>query len=162
MNAREKLDKIINDLSLRKRFTFSEFVESVQVYSAKDVTFVPWKFPPHVTGACLQSENTIYVFYAESTPPAYQTIVKLHELVHVVLGYTQSILDREEEKLVKNTILGTHALYMPQTNKFVMRSLLLRNDMKEKEVDELALMITHRLLPERSGAERDLTQIDLD
>lgn len=157
-----KLDEIIKILGLSPRFTFSSFVLRLEQHLSKRFVFYPWEFPAHITGACLESENTIYIFFDETASPIHQIIIKLHEILHVILGYRNSGLSKEEEDSVKHSIIGTGYSYRQDIDNFVMRNINQINSSIEREIDDLALLLTQRLLPERSDAEDELVQMNLD
>lgn len=160
MNTDQQLRELLTKLKLPARFTFSDLVRSVQVYSTKKISFLPWSLPPHVTGACLQSDSSIYIFYPEGAMPAYQTVIKLHELTHVVLGHSHTQLNRQEEEYITNAILGVNLSYKDGAQGLVLRSLT--NSNPESEVENLARELLHRLLPERSPDEQSLSKLNMD
>jgi len=160
VNQNQQLKNIFDSLRLPSRFMFTEFVNSIQVYVSKEIIFWPWQFPPNITGACLDGDKTIYIFYAEDATPIITILIKIHELIHIIHGNRDTQLHRQEEMILKEMILQTGIHYRSDVNNMIMRSV--SSSRLEAEVEEMALAIVSQLLPERSGSTLSLAHINLD
>lgn len=151
-------DSILNRVNLGRRFTFSALLRATEAIAGKEITFISWPFPPAVTGAKLQSEDRIYVFYAQGVAPVYELLIKIHELIHILLGREDACAAGEAS--VIDAVRHSLAVYGTMVDGLVLRSI--GGAAEEWEIDEAAVALLERLVPERVGHERSLAEIVLD
>lgn len=149
--------ELLRSAGLSERFTFRDLVLAVERVARKKIEFVPWPFPPDVTGATLDCGGTLRVFYAEGSGAAYQQLIKLHELVHVILGRGGECA-AEGRASVLDAVRRSLAAY--GHGDLVLRSVT--GFSHEPEIDEAAVKLLSQLAPERNGGTRSLARLILD
>ncbi|MBZ0285259.1 MAG: hypothetical protein K8L97_31285 [Anaerolineae bacterium] len=160
MDVEKEIGQIITDLELPPRFTFTLLLQNVKKFVGKEIFVASWHFPPQITGACLHGNEGIYIFYADGTPIAHQQLIIIHEITHIVRADKGEGLNGEEERTVIEAIKKTNAKYSEAAKNVLLRRMTRSTD--EGQVDQLAVGLMQRLIPERQGTEATLEKMDLD
>ena len=95
MSVSEKLQRALGSLGLSSGFTFDNLVAALQTHSGRPIEFIPWRMPAVLSGVWLRGETTDYIFYERTVAAFHQTMIKLHELCHVLLDHEPLTIEHE-------------------------------------------------------------------
>lgn len=129
------------------RFTLDGFTRWLEDRRGRRIVFVPWRFPPDVSGVWVSGPNdTDYIFHERDTFPLHRTHIKLHEMAHMLCGHPTLELGSEDIRaLLDSTVTG------PAAHLALMRSI--HSDEQELEAETLASLVHLKGL-RRVGAEK--------
>jgi hypothetical protein len=133
------LDRLDYDFS---HFTMDDFIDWVQAYKGRRISFIPWDMPPGMFGVWMSDadEAVEHVFIDKNIPPLHRVHIQLHELSHIVCDHPTVRLTKDEMRS-----LLMQAVERPE----VLGEALLRAPAKqemEQEAEMLASLIQHRVI----------------
>jgi hypothetical protein len=133
------LDSLDYDFS---RFTMDDFIDWVQAYKGRRISFIPWDMPPGMFGVWMSDadEAVEHVFIDKNTPPLHKVHIQLHELGHIVCDHPTARLTKAEMQTL---------LLQAVENPDILSEVLLRAPAKkemEQEAEMLAALIQHQVI----------------
>jgi hypothetical protein len=153
MSVSEKLQRALRGLGLSFGFTFDNLVDALQTRSGRPLEFIPWQMPAVLSGVWLRGEKTDYIFHERTVATFHQTMIKLHELCHILLGHEPLTIEHEIASFLPTG-------HFPEG----VAQALLRNghhrSPEEAEAEQAATLLLDLLYPDRTDelfADRTLT-----
>ena len=89
--CREYLQALEQAVDLRQLATVQQLCEALGTQRQRPIYLEARPLPPPLTGVCIGSKATDYVFYAEDAPLPLQEHIILHEVAHVLLGLPETL-----------------------------------------------------------------------
>lgn len=133
------LDGLDYDFS---HFTMDDFINWVQAYKGRQISFIPWDMPPGMFGVWMSDadEAIEHVFIDRNIPPLHKVHIQLHELSHIVCDHPTARLTKAEMRML---------LLQAADNPEILNEVLLRAPAKkelEQEAEMLASLIQHQVI----------------
>lgn len=153
VSVSEKLQRALGNLRLLSGFTFDKLMDALQTRRGRPLEFIPWQMPVVLSGVWLKGETTDYIFYERTVAAFHQTMIKLHELCHILLSHEPPTIEHEIASFLPDGCFPDG-----------VAQALLRNghhrSPEEAEAEEAATLLLELLYPDRTDelfADRALT-----
>lgn len=83
-HLRQHLDALAYDFA---RFEINDFANWLAAERGRQICFVGLSLPANLFGAWIRGRHTDYIFFDHDTHPIHAVHIRLHELIHILLGH---------------------------------------------------------------------------
>ncbi|WP_226360772.1 hypothetical protein [Pseudonocardia sp. ICBG1142] len=122
LTPREQCGRLLSELGLRPPLTLAEIVSAVEQRVQRRIRLEPERLPLGGLFGCTHTEGDLErIQYQALAPVSQQTLIILHELVHLLMGHPRNAIPLDMTVLVEHftELRGLLHLVAPQEGSFL-------------------------------------------